>query len=159
MSVNQRHAVQKKSYLIGILQIKILSSFEPLYSLLCFLLLLLISPTERLSSFWSLERFKCSVIGFFFNERERREKLLEQWKERSSGSNGFITICQSHHELGVSGEYKFQEKNLVFILASLWKSCRKLSQELQSYYRNGSSSFALWNLKVKKAFFSMSLWK
>lgn len=81
MSINQRDAVQKKSYLICILQMKFLFGFELLSSVLCFLLLLLISHTERLSSFWSLEHFKYLIIGFFFNKREKREKLLEQCKE------------------------------------------------------------------------------
>lgn len=81
VSINQRDAVQKKSFLTCILQMKFLFGFELLSSILCFLLLLLISHTERLSSFWSLENFKYLIIAFFFNKRGRREKLLEQWKE------------------------------------------------------------------------------
>lgn len=81
LSINQRDAAQQKSYLICILPMKFLFGFELLSSILYFLLLLLISHTERLSSLWNREHFKYLIIGFFFNKREKREKLLEQCKE------------------------------------------------------------------------------
>lgn len=116
---------------------KFLFGFEPPSSILYFLLLLLISHTERLSPFQSLEYFKYLIIGFFFNKRDRREKLHPQ---------GAIALLQCVRVImgwGWAGEYQFQEEKLVFILASLWKVAGKLSQELQSYYGNGSFVFTL----------------
>lgn len=121
MSVNQSDTVQKKSYLICILQMKILFAFELRSSLLCFLLLLLISHTERLSSFWSLEHFKYLIIGFFFNKRERREKLLEQWKKNHREQWLYYNMSESSWIGGGLGNISFRTKKLIFILASLWK--------------------------------------
>lgn len=52
---------------------------------------------------------------------------------------------------GWAGEYQFQDKKTYIYLSKFVESCRKLSQELQSYYGCGSSIFTLWSLeKVKK---------
>ena len=151
MSVNQSDTVQKKSYLICILQMKILFAFELRSSLLCFLLLLLISHTERLSSFWSLEHFKYLIIGFFFNKRERREKLLEQWKKNHREQWLYYNMSESSWIGGGLGNISFRTKKTYIYLSKFVESCRKLSQELQSYYGCGSSIFTLWSLeKVKK---------
>lgn len=59
---------------------------------------------------------------------------------------------------GWAREYQFQGKPCIYF-SKFVESCRKLSQELQSYYGNSGSFFTPGNNERLNFFFSMPLWK
>lgn len=137
---------------------KFLFGFELLSSILYFLLLLLISHTERLSSLWNLEHFKYLIIGFFFNKRERREKLLEQCKEILREQWLYYNMSESSWVGGGLGNSSFRKK-LVFVLASWWKVSENCPKSCKAIMVIVVLSLYSEIERGKKIFFHYVLWK